>query len=259
MILLDPHAAASFFVTGNGLVSGNSSIVVGSDNSSAVFLTGNAEVHAADIAVTGGSSLVGNATVSGAIESGVAPVGDPLRFLPPPDPATLTVQATARVEISKGSVMLEPGVYLGGIGISGKASVTMAPGIYYLAAGGLAVDGQASLDAEGVMIYNAGSGQGDKLHLAGQGSVTLSPMSYGVYSGITYFQDRNSTANVELAVGNGVFQSSGTFYSAAAQVKVSGNGVASLASQIISDTFVAHGNGDFNLTWDPTLAPVGCK
>jgi hypothetical protein len=63
--------------------------------------------------------------------------------------------------ITAGSAILCPGRYDGGILIGGSANVTMLGGIYYIAGGGFAVSGAASVDGSaGVMIYNGNGAAG---------------------------------------------------------------------------------------------------
>ena len=50
---------------------------------------------------------------------------------------------------------LRPGTYLGGITVTGQGSVTLSPGIYYMAGGGFSVTGSGSVTGAGVMIVNA--------------------------------------------------------------------------------------------------------
>ena len=69
---------------------------------------------------------------------------------------TGTQASPALKTISVGNATICPGTYHGGLKISGSASVTMMPGVYYMARGGFTVANSASLDGTaGVMIYNA--------------------------------------------------------------------------------------------------------
>lgn len=62
-------------------------------------------------------------------------------------PSTLTITSTAT---------LCPGTYYGGVKINTGGSVTMMPGVYYIAGGGFAATGSGSVNGTaGVMIYNS--------------------------------------------------------------------------------------------------------
>lgn len=81
-----------------------------------------------------------------------------LAYLPPPDPNSLPLQSNSTLNISGGNVTLNPGLYVGGISVTGGAKVTLNPGIYYLQNGGLSVSGNKDgrFTAQGVMIYETG-------------------------------------------------------------------------------------------------------
>src|SRR5262249_2518139 len=89
---------------------------------------------------------------------------------------------------------LQPGVYKGGISVSGTGNLTLSPGVYYMDGGGFSFSGQGSLTGNGVMIYNApGNGNSDNISVSGQGSINISAPTSGIYQGVTFFQDRTSS------------------------------------------------------------------
>src|SRR5205823_14784404 len=107
-------------------------------SSSLVYsLSSNATVSASYHDVAG--NLAPSAHISGPIHTNVPPSPDPLRSLAPPNPANYPVQTTAlsglAALLNLGTQTLHPGVYNGGINISG-GSVTLAPGVYILNGGG---------------------------------------------------------------------------------------------------------------------------
>ena len=96
------------------------------------------------------------------------------------------------------------------------------------------------------MLYIA---LGAQLDLGGNGNLTLSPPTSGIYRGLTVFQDRSSTAEVKLH-GNGTQQISGTLYAAHARFNMVGNGATSqLGSQLICWNLNLSGNGNINVNW----------
>jgi hypothetical protein len=113
----------------------------------------------------------------------------------------------------------------------------------------LNVSGQVSLTGKGVMIYNNPLSSSDAVNISGQGTVTLSPPTSGVYAGITLFQNRSSTVGISLS-GNGNTSLTGTFYAAGARFTLSGNGTSTMGSQYISADLTATGNGAINVTWN---------
>ena len=109
--------------------------------------------------------------------------------------------------VSSGTVTLWPGTYYGGIDIgssgaactpssTGNAQVTLAPGTYIMAGGGLRVCGSSALLAPNVLIYNtnnaaqpSGNGAIGQVLLNTTGSVALGPQTGGQYQGLTIFQN----------------------------------------------------------------------
>lgn len=145
---------------------------------------------------------------------------DPLASVSPPSLTAYTVRhgtsaAPSALTISSGVASLQPGVYYGGIAISGTAKVTLAAGVYIMAGGGLSVTNSAWLTGSGVMIYNtraSASGSYTAVNLATTGTITLSAPGAGTYAGLLIFQDRAATTNVILRPGNGISGLSGTVY-----------------------------------------------
>jgi hypothetical protein len=251
VLLLDPSSKGALSASGNGhlAVLGNEHVQVDSGNAAALVLSGNAAVSAEEIDVAGspGVQKSGNAVVNGLVKSGVAAVADPLAALPVPDVPAATFAA---VQVSAGSVTLQPGTYVGGIHVSGTASVTLQPGTYYLQGGGLSVSGNGMLTGNGVLIYNAPSTSGDIISLTGNGKVTLSPQASGAYQGITLFQARTSAVPVSIT-GNGGLAITGAIYAAGAVVNVTGNGglnaqglpIDQAATEVIASDMRLSGNG----------------
>ena len=96
--------------------------------------------------IVGGARLGGNAKITGTVKTKQAAVSDPLANLAAPNPSTLQVQSRRTLLIGGNQVVtLKPGIYIGGIAISGKAKVTLGSGIYYLQGGGFSVSGNASV------------------------------------------------------------------------------------------------------------------
>jgi hypothetical protein len=199
----------------------------------------------------------------------VPPAPDPLRYVQPPNPATLTNRGT-NLSYSSGNVDLLPGVYTGGLNVSGTANVTLhtnadgSPGIYYLQGGGLTVSGSASVgtaagETGGIMIFNAWSLLTDALNIDSTGTVTLSPPSSGPYKGLTLFQARGS-----LSGGNGPpitltgyagTKITGTVYGAYAPCQCHGKDKGCvLGGQHIVHSLSADGTVNINASGQPVAA-----
>jgi hypothetical protein len=184
------------------------------------------------------------------------------------------------------TVTLTPGVYYGGLKISGNnVIVRMQPGIYIMAGGGLSISGSATLDSTPsvigggtnpgtdparVLIYSTDNTtdpacatstaarcvQG-QIKMSGQSSLRVWGLDSGPWKGLLMWQDkrgRQPDAPIEL-VGQGVLNLAGTVYAPLANVKITGNGDAvgtRLAVQVISYTWDIGGNGNLFMPYDPT-------
>jgi hypothetical protein len=205
-----------------------------------------------EIDFSGSPGISGSGSWIGPIKTNQPPVPDPLLYLPEPSTAGGTSQPKVKIS-GKESLTISPGVYTGGISVSGQASLTMNPGIYYMAGGGFSFTGQGSLTAIGVMIVNLPSSKSDVISINGQGAVNLSPMTTGIYRGISLWQQRSSANTIDVT-GNGSSTISGTFYTAHGTLNVTGNGAQDvLGSQYISYDMKVNGNGSFKVDWDPNL------
>ena len=282
IIVLDPDDKAAFVASGNGMVAVKSgaSVLVNSNNAEAVVVNGsNGTTNVTDyysgqvgsIDVTGVPGYVINSgTIGATFNSGVEPTPDPLRFLPPPDPSTLPLISSKKLQYSQAqTITIKPGIYIGGISLSGKTNLVMEPGIYYMQGGGFNIGAQSSLWGEGVMIYNAPLSNSDTVSIAGTGAIHLTPPTFGPYQGIVIYQQRDAYYQPTVSVtgapsedtnGDGIIDNkmhiTGTFYVPSAELSVTGNGSeATIGSQYISDTLKLGGNGSFNVDWNPDIIP----
>jgi hypothetical protein len=254
ILVLDPDDKGAFNAQGGGISTvAGTPIVVNSNHAEAAIAGGGGTVIADDFFITGGVGTTGGGTFQGEVHTGRPGLEDPLQELPVPDPTQMTVQSTKKIQYTSGTIDLQPGVYKGGINVSGTASLNLAPGIYYMDGGGFSFSGQGSLYGEGVMIYNdPGNGQADGINVSGQGSLVLKGPTSGIYQGITFFQDRTSNVSGSVSGTGGTTDITGTFYFAGAQLSVSGNGgVANIGSQYISRLLELGGNGGINIDWAP--------
>lgn len=191
------------------------------------------------------------------------PAPDPLRFLPPPDSTTLTTQYT-NLNITNGNWQLHPGIYNGGIKISGFGTVVTlhgnsdgTPGIYYLnGQNGFEVTELATVrsapgESAGVIIYNNWDDPNDSVNLSTFGSITLVPPASGLYRGLTIFQKRGTPSNAAPPVNLTALGScnvTGTIYAAHASVNLTTNFSTNvLGGQIIADTVKVSGLANINI------------
>lgn len=93
---------------------------------------------------------------------------------------------------------LSPGVYCGGLRITGDASVAAKPGIYIIKDGNLVVDKTASLVGENVGFYFAGAES--KFAFSKEATIKLTAPKSGVMAGLLFFQDRASDSNITFRI-----------------------------------------------------------
>jgi len=252
--VLDLHKSAALTATGESSVTvTGAKVIVNSDAADAATSTGGT-LTADDFKITGGTSVSGGkGGFFGGIEYGTPPEPDPLRHIPEPNINGYSVQSNGPVHISNGQRTLSPGTYRGGISVSGKGSLTLSPGVYYMDGGGFSFSGQGDLLAQGVMIYNAPTSSSHRVDISGTGSIVMSPPTTGIYKGLTLFQDRESANELSVS-GGGYMNITGTFYAAGGTLAVSGGGDSKVGSQYISRFLSIVGNGGLTIDYDPTQA-----
>jgi phosphodiesterase/alkaline phosphatase D-like protein len=268
ILLLDRTGKGALTDSGNGSVkvTGGGAIVVDSSSAQAAVASGNGVVSAAELDAAG-ATTGGHGSFVGALDTNEAPQADPLANLSAP-PVPSAVRSTSTLTITS-SVTLQPGLYIGGIRISGQAHVILAPGIYYLQGGGFSVSGQASVtdNGQGVLLYNAPGRSGDGISVSGKGSVSLSGLTAGqlaglgltapqdaALQGLAIFQDPGSAAAISVS-GQASVNITGTIYAAGATVNVSGNASLNLqgdatkkfAAHLIAADLSVSGNGAVNV------------
>jgi hypothetical protein len=257
LIVLDGSSPGALSVVGNAnvAVSGGGTLAVDSSSSSAITASGNAEVAAGTIDVVGSTSTNGNANISGTIDTGASPVADPFASLPVPSTAGL--QQFQAVHISDHShVTLQPGVYTGGIDVSGQASVFLMPGIYILQGGGLSISGGATVVGNHVMIFNSPLNANEGINVTGHGSLVLSGPESGTYKGIAIFQAPGAGSPITVD-GQGSITVQGIVYAPAATAQISGNGQLTVLNDLDDGTQAQLIVFDLNVVGNGTVAVSG--
>jgi Flp pilus assembly protein TadG len=264
IVLLDVGDKGAVSVQGNGaFTSSGASAYINSNSSTALTVSGGGSFQVSSVYITGGYSGSG---ITGTITTGVHPMPDPLAYLPvpgapgaPPVPSSQSVVTTTPNGVTQYD--LYPGSYSNLQNFGGNSKVVFHQassnnnnGIFYLTSGGLNFSGNvtvamASGETGGVMIYNAGTGSADTINIAGNGSVGLSGLTAGPYTGLLISQPPASTGDVSIS-GNGSFSLVGSIYVPGARIVVSGNGAAAdVASQWIARELYLSGNGGINIKY----------
>jgi hypothetical protein len=270
-----------------GVTSDENGICQTGSGSNALRIDGGSRLEAPEVYVHGTCGLNGSgATVTTSqLTEGAVQLGDPLADLPKPKIATMppgtpcipsrpeapTGPGAGTCNIS-GHVTVQPGVYYGGWKIDNGSTLELAPGIYYIAGGGIDLTTGGALtsvssvsgtpDPAPILIFSSdnpvnptgAAGQQGVIKFRG-GEVHLRGMASGAWKGILIWQDghgTNPTAQVEIT-GTAVLNIAGTIYAPKAEVKVAGSGsaVGYAAIQIIADKFDVGGTGTILMPYDP--------
>jgi Flp pilus assembly protein TadG len=267
---------------GNAILKVNGPIFVNSTDPNAMS-PGKYGMYATDIELaesTGQPSNIYNYSTSASMTANIGqpPQPDYLAYLPTPTTAN-GVDASARTVPSGGGTM-QPGIYTGGINLSGNGTYTMQPGIYVMKGGGFSVSGNVVLTGSGVMIYNTGNDytassgapdNTDPLDLLNQttpttkqnnyggfslnSNITLTPINTALYTysnaaiaafnGMVYYQRRDNTQAATLSGSAGGSSISGTMYAKYAILGYSGQGTTS--AQFVFSTINLTGNGTITI------------
>jgi hypothetical protein len=247
-LLLLGTSGTTLRISGNGEAILEGNVQINSSHSQALAINGNAKLEALALGIVGGYSESGNADIDAPITLGVTPLPDPFAAVPEPTSSDYTTRSTSKLNVTgNDTAVLQPGVYSGGIDLSGNAVVTMEPGVYYLDDGGFSISGNADVQADGVMIYIASSGE---VRINGNGEIDWTPPDSGTYEGFCVFYERGLSEEFHLS-GNGDMQVTGAIYGTGAEANLSGNGSAdTLGGCYIVDTMEITGNGDLILGHD---------
>jgi hypothetical protein len=223
--VLDPTVGGALTLSSSAAINTAGNVVVDSTSSTAVIASGNAKVTAASVQVAGGVSKSGNASVTKT--GNPSATGNPFASLPEPAVPSYSGNPTAENVGGSSSATISQGLY-SQITVSSSAHLTLNPGVYVIAGGGVTVSGNAVLNASGVTfiiegggftesstavvngagatIFNAVSkytgpgtigGSYGPITLSGSGN--LSAPTSGTYSGILIFQPADNTRTLTLS------------------------------------------------------------
>ncbi|MBI3522296.1 MAG: hypothetical protein HY071_04250 [Chloroflexi bacterium] len=295
--ILDSSATANTLDLGSsGTARINALIATGSPTSSGIQVNTSGAVNAVRIGGTGGitaqhTRVVANPGMTAATAGKISPaavvgassVADPFYTsasvnLPGPPVGSLPVFAA--VDVSSGSTTINPGIYNGGIRVTGTATVTMNPGVYILrgnygACGsvlgcGFTVAGttatvQMATATSGVLIYNTftsypaaydGTNCGLVSFSSSAGNATLRAQAVGSYAGIVIYQDRNCSVLLDVIFAStGGRSVTGTIYAPTARLNVSGSNL-TMSGQWVVRRYVA-ASTVVNLTFDSNKVAGG--
>jgi Flp pilus assembly protein TadG len=178
-----------------------------SNHSQSIRLDQESQLNAGMVCAVGGIKAKSTA-VTPAPVSDCPAISDPLaERVPPPNKPCDANKKT----IKKGSVTLNPGVYCGGLQISGSATVTFNPGTYVIRDGLFDISGTSTAMGKHVGFYL----QGDKsqLHFTDDSTIDFTGETAGSLAGLLFYEDRNvAPGHRHLLQSTGIRELTGTIY-----------------------------------------------
>jgi Putative Flp pilus-assembly TadE/G-like len=233
--------------------SGDGGALATNGNAANLSLLGTARLR------TVGGYSPGSLTINPAPITGVLPAKDPLAGLTPVSTTGMTVRSNTRLILNNTMLILQPGVYRGGIELRNSSVAFLRPGIYVLEGGGLDIGAQAKVFSVGatalsttaatwtsdclagscgVLIYNKAGSSTPMGPISVAAGSTLLLRSYdpaaqsgGVaeYENLLLWQDALPVPTASYAQpvvslnGGGLVDISGTVYAPSGKVEMGGN------------------------------------
>lgn len=242
ILALSPNAKDAIKVNNGTLIADGCTVHANSShNSFALDVESGGVLNADQVTTVGDYENTGS--MSNEPETGAEVIADPLKDMAAPLVGACEADKQD-ISFETGSHTLEPGVYCGGINVSGDAQVTFEPGDYTITGGKLKSAGTASITGIGVSFYL--DGKQATLDLSGQGATHLSAPTEGDMAGVLFFGDRDNKNSKHNISGGAGFYFEGTMYLPSGDLEVTGNGAASTNSPytiVIAQTYKFGGNG----------------
>ena len=187
MIALDPSASGATSVTQATLTATGCQIYADSAATDSLSTSNSATISAGPICSHGGAKNDGTASLTPAPQTDCPLLNDPLATRVQPTVGSCTYN---NLKITHGSQTLLPGVYCGGLEISGSANVTLSSGVYAITNGPLTLKANSTIAGTDVTIFLSGSGA--TLSIANKSNVSLTAPSTGATAGMLIWEDRAS-------------------------------------------------------------------
>ncbi len=230
-------------------------IIARSNDPTAIEFNGSPCITAAYIGYGTGGGYNGASSLNSCVDPepmGVIPPEDPYQYLAEPTLAEHVVRATSRTTRgpTDGAETFLPGIYEGGIKITGGGPYTFAPGTYII--GGMEISG-GSVYGDGVTFFNTGDGLRN-IQITGSTHVEFSAPSNtgGDYDNILFYNDRDIETGKNpydvLIAGDSASTFEGVLYFPSVEVEFGGNQdtTLDLFTQIIGDTVNIHGTAQLS-------------
>lgn len=248
ILSLDQVAAGSTTTSGAvDLSMPDCGIAVNSVDDEAMQLNGNVTIDVEDVAIVGNYDLNGGSAqfTYDNLETGVPETPNPYEGTE--EPSASACNYNNRNISGAGTHTLSPGVYCGGLKISGNNTIVFEPGVYIIKGGDLDISGGGSLTGVHVAFYltNAGSNFA-QLEITGSKTITFSaPEPGNTLAGFVFYQDpdapdSNSGNNL---TGTANIQIDGVMYFPSQELNFGGNTTveSDICTKIVAKQVILHG------------------
>jgi Putative Flp pilus-assembly TadE/G-like len=188
VLSLEPFALFAVYLKQSAtLTAKGCGVYVNSISPWAFALEKDATMSASLICAAGGVQLMSSGSAKPQPLSDCPQVADPLAGRPAPTFAGCTA---TNLVIDTGDVTLNPGVYCGGIKITGKSKVLFNEGNYVIKDGKFKIDGEAEVTADHAGFYLTGANS--LIEFAGDATIDFKGPRAGPLAGLLFFEDRNA-------------------------------------------------------------------
>ena len=192
----DMVRAALHFGDKSRLVADNCAVFSNSADPFGIRVDGTAQITSALTCSAGGVLKLGKARFTPDPLKDCPVIEDPLAKRIAPTFGACT-QTGAVVDVPLGiTTNIKPGVYCGGLTISGEGTVELDPGIYVIKDGPLLVQGAASVVGKSVGFYLTGAGS--VFTFGADTGVDLAAPNSGMMAGLLFFEDRDVPYSFKL-------------------------------------------------------------
>ncbi len=260
--VLEKTSDKALQITGNAGATLQCGVAIDSTNANALVANGSPTdcLTATSIGITGGYAP--GSCVSPVPQTGVPPSGDPLAYLQPPAVGGCDY---TNYKLTVGVDTINPGVYCGGITVSGGAVLTLngsSTSPYILLGGGFKTTGTPVITGTGVIIYNTFNATYSygPIDFGGTTTIQLSAPTTGAWEGVLFFADRSAPSSVgNRIVGSpGVSFVNGALYFPTEPLDFRGDstGLLSQYTGIVARTLNIIGNSSVQSNYS-SLAPDG--
>lgn len=170
----------------SSIVAKGCSVYSNSTNAAGIFLGDDAKIDA-NLVCSAGGVRNNSGSSTGNVTTDCPQIPDPLATRPVPKFGGCD---KTNFKLNSGSTTLDPGVYCGGIQITGKAQVTFNPGDYIIKDGEFMVAGAVLAKGTDVGFYLTGSKA--LINFIGNAEIDLSGRVKGELAGLLFFEDPKS-------------------------------------------------------------------